>query len=102
MSPHVCATCFLFETRGVCPRATSEYGLETPAYVLARAEVLRAAIEQDAHAARTLFQLIRSDAARLDDARRQRGGPRALPAAPESNTNEQQKEKIDVISSRTV
>ena len=94
--------CFLFETRGVCPGARTAYGLETPEYVLARAEVLREAIQQDAHAARTLFQLICSDAARLDKAHRQRRGPRALPPAAETNTNEHQKEKIDVISSRTL
>lgn len=102
MSPHVCSDCFLFETRGVCPTARSAYGLETPAYIQARSEALRAAIASDAHAARGLFELICRDAAYLTSGAPSRAAALALPAAhPARQTNESKKEKIDVISSRT-
>lgn len=97
-SDHVCRDCFLFEQRGVCPAARRVYGLETPADVQQRAEALRVAIAEDAHAGRSLIDLIRRAGA---------AGPLPVraatlltPGSPEALTNEPSKEAINVVSSR--
>ena len=90
MSPVVsveeaCGGCFLYETRGVCPAARREYGFETPQEIQQRALALRAAIEQDAHAARSLYELIRRHP--QSDSHRPAHAPRALPAPAETVSN---------------
>jgi hypothetical protein len=83
--PHVCGGCFFFETtRGVCPTARDAYGLETPAVIQQRAEALRAAITEDAHAARSLFDLIQKDAQERGAVVSAMTDPLTLPPAPET------------------
>jgi hypothetical protein len=96
-----CGGCFLYETRGVCPAARAAYGLDTPVEVQRRAETLRLAIAEDAHAARDLFQLIcRGAQGRAVDPSAA-ASIAALPPACESDLpNTVSKEAINVVSSR--
>jgi hypothetical protein len=96
--PHPCTTCFLYETRGVCPMARDAYGLETPAEIQRRAEVLRLAIAQDAHAARGLFDLLLREGQRQRPAALPASSPLALPSAPTGPVStDSRKERIRAI-----
>lgn len=97
--PHPCNTCFLYERRGVCPMARDAYGLETPAEVQRRAELLRAAVHQDAQAITTLAERIHGDARRQELAVRL---PLLLPAPLSSPTpRASRKEQIHAVPPRT-
>lgn len=83
---HPCQGCFLQEHRSgrVCPAARDTYGLPDVAEEQRRAELLRAAILQDAPTGLSLIELVRQEA----QARQlgpSRSAPLALPPAPASS-----------------
>ncbi|MFZ1154803.1 MAG: hypothetical protein WAN93_07865 [Solirubrobacteraceae bacterium] len=101
VSPHPCTTCFLYERRGVCPMAHDAYGLETPAEVQRRAELLRAAVVQDAQTVTTLTDRIHGDAARQEDRSKLTAPlPLSLPVpVPDPTPHASRKEQIHAVPS---
>jgi hypothetical protein len=77
-----CGGCFLYETRGVCVAARAAYSIHTPIEIQERAEALRRAIVEDAHAARSFFELLRQDTERAERGLLARAAQPALQAAP--------------------